>query len=108
MGRFWELPAASSYQKYLMLRSALWRTRFALSADQYCESLNTLYNAASLANVADMASNHCAGWLQDGELGALSDFEALFLGAKFHKGLEMVFTNTQAGALALKIGDREV
>ncbi len=49
-----------------------------------------------------------AGYSQEGELGALNDFEALFKGAKFHKGLEMVFTNTQAGALALKIGDTEV
>jgi hypothetical protein len=32
----------------------------------------------------------------------------MFKGAKFHKGLEMIFTNTQAGALALKIGDNEV
>ena len=45
---------------------------------------------------------------QDGNLEALSSFEALFKGARFHKGLEMVFTNTQAGALALKIGDHEV
>ena len=41
-------------------------------------------------------------------MDSLGDFEALFKGAKFHKGLEMVFTNTQAGALALKIGDSEV
>ena len=41
-------------------------------------------------------------------MGALSEFEALFKGAKFHKGLEMVFTNTQTGALALKIGGDEV
>ena len=45
---------------------------------------------------------------QDNNLESLSSFEALFKGAKFHKGLEMVFTNTQAGALALKIGDHEV
>ena len=45
---------------------------------------------------------------QEGDLQALNDFEALFRGAKFHKGLEMVFTNTQAGALALKIGGNEV
>ena len=53
-------------------------------------------------------NRECAGCLQDGELGALTEFEALFKGAKFHKGLEMVFTNTQTGALALKIGGDEV
>ena len=46
--------------------------------------------------------------LQAGDLESLEEFEALFKGAKFHKGLEMVFTNTQTGALALRIQDEEV
>ena len=46
--------------------------------------------------------------LQAGDLESLEEFETLFKGAKFHKGLEMVFTNTQTGALALRIQDEEV
>lgn len=48
------------------------------------------------------------GTFQEGALDSLRDFEALFQGAKFYKGLEMIFTNTQAGALALRIGGEDV
>jgi hypothetical protein len=47
-------------------------------------------------------------FLQTGDLGALDEFEALFKGAQFHKGLEMSFTNTKDGSLALRIGSKEV
>lgn len=47
-------------------------------------------------------------WLQTGDMAALDEFEALFNGAKFYKGLEMSFTNTKDGSLALRIGDEEV
>ena len=50
----------------------------------------------------------CQTCLQAGDLESLEEFETLFKGAKFHKGLEMVFTNTQTGALALRIQDEEV
>ena len=43
----------------------------------------------------------------DGE-AALDEFEGLFRGARFHKGFEMVFTNTKAGGLALRIDGKDV
>ncbi|CAL8467962.1 g7500 [Coccomyxa elongata] len=45
---------------------------------------------------------------ETGDMAALDKFEALFKGAKFYKGLEMSFTNTKDGSLALRIGDEEV
>ncbi|EIE20825.1 chalcone isomerase [Coccomyxa subellipsoidea C-169] len=45
---------------------------------------------------------------QTGDTAALDEFEALFKGAQFYKGLEMSFTNTKNGSLALRIGNKEV
>lgn len=51
---------------------------------------------------------HVACHWQTGDLAALDAFEALFKEAKFYKGLEMSFTNTKEGSLALRIGNKEV
>jgi hypothetical protein len=45
---------------------------------------------------------------QAGALAPLDDFEARFAGAEFHKGLEVAFTSTRAGGLALRIGSKDV
>ncbi|KAK9909647.1 hypothetical protein WJX75_005569 [Coccomyxa subellipsoidea] len=45
---------------------------------------------------------------QTGDLAALDEFEGLFNGAQFYKGLEMSFSNTKEGSLALRIGNKEV
>lgn len=46
--------------------------------------------------------------LQSGDAPALDEFEGLFRGARFYRGMEMVFTNTHAGGLALRIDGRDV
>ena len=38
----------------------------------------------------------------------LDDFEARFEGADFHKGMEVAFSNTRAGGLALRIAGKDV
>lgn len=46
--------------------------------------------------------------MQVGDVGSLDEFEGLFRGAHFYKGMEMVFTNTKRGDLALRIDGKEV
>lgn len=46
--------------------------------------------------------------MQVGDERSLAEFERLFEGVAFHKGLEMAFTSTKAGGLAAKIGDNDV
>jgi hypothetical protein len=46
--------------------------------------------------------------LQSGDAAALDEFEGLFRGARFYRGMEMVFSNTPRGALALRIDGRDV
>lgn len=38
----------------------------------------------------------------------LDDFEARFAGADFHKGMEVAFSNTRSGGLALRIAGKDV
>ena len=38
----------------------------------------------------------------------LDDFEARFEGADFHKGMEVAFSNTRSGGLALRIAGKDV
>ena len=45
---------------------------------------------------------------QMGDSDSLGDFKQLFSGADFHNGLELSFSSTQEGALATRIGDKEV
>lgn len=45
---------------------------------------------------------------QTGDVAALDDFETRFKGTRFYKGMEMVFTNTKDGELALRIDGKEV
>ncbi|KAK9835190.1 hypothetical protein WJX81_004766 [Elliptochloris bilobata] len=42
-----------------------------------------------------------------GALQPLDDFEARFAGAEFHKGMEVAFSNTRSGGLALRIGGKD-
>ena len=46
--------------------------------------------------------------MQLGDSSSLQDFKQLFQGADFHTGLELAFSSTPEGALAARIGDREV
>ena len=55
----------------------------------------------------DVASCCAVAQTVDGA-AALDEFEGLFRGAHFHKGFEMVFTNTKSGSLALRIDGKDV
>lgn len=46
--------------------------------------------------------------LQEGDTESLPQFEQLFEGAQFRKGMELAFTNTKSGGLAAKIDNRDV
>jgi len=46
--------------------------------------------------------------LQAGDKDSLPQFEQLFEGAEFRKGMELAFTNTKAGGLAARIDSRDV
>ena len=50
----------------------------------------------------------CLAFPQAGALQPLDDFEARFAGAKFHKGMEVAFSNTRSGGLALRIAGKDV
>lgn len=74
--------------------------------------MNGLSMFSGLASLSGVIRRPRLKWgvvlLQTGDMAALDKFEALFKGAKFYKGLEMSFTNTKDGSLALRIGDEEV
>lgn len=46
--------------------------------------------------------------MQEGDTESLPQFEQLFEGAQFKKGMELAFTNTKSGGLAAKIDNRDV
>lgn len=46
--------------------------------------------------------------LQVNDENSLVEFERLFEGVNFHKGLEMAFTSTKSGGLAARIGNSDV
>ena len=81
-----------------------------------CGSLAHACATAAQEHDAVMPASHLAvsesNWhlspFQAGAMQPLDDFEARFAGADFHKGMEVAFSNTRSGGLALRIAGEDV